>query len=350
MDNPDDDPPKHPRKTLAERRKEARKAVRLTRQLMEEEALQREREIELAIEQERAREEEEQRLQKKAEQEQRDYEIARDMSTSAPTENPLLLPREEQGQQKARKRGAQTISHDLHCSGCGGTFVGTKSLKMHVRENPLCLKFWGDDMKSLSQKVIDIFKRRRSSRHYKMNRDGELARKKEEYWANSQKQRDRKRIHYKANEEKERERKRVEYAANNQKQKERQAAIRASKAEQKSTLTDRDTFEKEGRYGPIFPCVCCCQLNWYFSMFIQGDLNTLPQEFVDVQHVRENISLFQKQNRFFVCRPCKNDLDRGICPKMSTKNYLECPWKDVPSPLLTINPVRFSAFKYTIIT
>ena len=54
MENPDDDPPKPPRKTLAERRKEAKKAVPLTRQLMEAEALQREH----AIEEEMKREKE----------------------------------------------------------------------------------------------------------------------------------------------------------------------------------------------------------------------------------------------------------------------------------------------------
>ena len=375
MDDPDGDKPKKPRKTLADRRKEAREAVSRTRQLMEAEARQRDREWELAMEQERACEEERKQAELKALQEQHDHDLAVAMSTSTPTENPLLLPREVHGQQKkqpdspasltlpAERKNkdmkpiqTKTISHSLHCDGCGGIFVGTKNLKSHVNENPLCLKFWGDDLKSLSQKVTAIFKRRRSSRHFNENRDEVLARRMEDYWADSKKQCDRKQTHYKANEEKERKRKRVAYEANKEKERERkrsknedeaekqrlrQSVVRVTRAETQTTLTDLLNFEKEGRYGPIFPCVSCGQLNWYFAMSVQNRLEELPQNLVDTQYVHENISLFRKQNRFFICRPCKNDLNNGKCPKMSVKNHLQCPWKDVPRHLLTINPVRF---------
>ena len=102
MDNPDGDPANRPRKTLNERRKEAKKAEPHTRQLMRAEALQRERELELAIEQERARELEEQEFEMRAVQEQQDYDVAMAISTDAmsceaaitPGDNPFLLPSE----------------------------------------------------------------------------------------------------------------------------------------------------------------------------------------------------------------------------------------------------------------
>ena len=370
MDNPDGDPPKKPKKTMAQRRREAKEAAPITRRLMETEARQREREWALALEQERAREEEQKQAKIKAVQEQRDYEMALAISTSTPTENPLLLPRKVQGKQGLKKgrdekkndntvnsksqpgdrnkksienkqTEEKTISHRLHCEGCGGTFVGTRNLKSHVKENPLCLKFWGDDLASLTQKVTAIFKRRRSSRHYYENRDEVLTSRKEDYWADSEKQCDRKRIHYKANQEKEQERKRVAYEENSEKERLRQSVVRLTRAETQTTLTDRLMFEKEVRYGPIFPCVCCGQLNWYFSMFIENHLDQLSHDFVDIQHVHEHIFLFRKQNRFFICRPCKIDLSNDKCPKMSVRNYLQCPWNDVPPHLLTINQVRF---------
>ena len=360
MDNPEENSPKRPKKTINERRKEAKKARAITRERMEAEEHQRKLDEENAKELEQVQTEKEMQLKRKEAQEQRDYEMAMAMSsdsTSTPTENPLLLPLEYDEQKKSKAKGAkqkrdavkETTNnklllpadahntdrepaqseekqslHKLDCSGCGGVFVGTRNLKTHVTESPKCLEIWGGDMKSLSKIVTAEFKRRRSSQNYSKNRDAVLAKRLDDYWVDPIKERARKRTHYEANKEKERE---------------RQAAVRANNADRQTTLKDFETFKKEGRYGPIFPCVSCWQLNWYFVTNIVEDLDTLPNDFVDVQHIRENISLFQKQNRFFVCNPCKSDLDLNKCPKMSTKNHLQTPWKDVPSHLLTINTV-----------
>ena len=379
MENPGGDPPKRPRKTLAERREAAKIAARITRQRMEAEELARDEEEGRMKQAEMDQEKKEQELSRKQAQEQLDYEMALRMSEAptesllqpqeeeTPKENPLLLPciqHEGQIQNPSLSSSGHgstrhPISHNLNCEGCGGNFNGTKVLKLHVRENPDCLHFWGGDLKSLEKNVKAEFKRRTARRNYKENTKAQLARKKAEYWANRQKHLDRKknffvankekviarsRSYYDTNSDKEKARYKVYYEANKEKEKLRQAAVRASRVETQTTLTDLATFKKEGRYGPIFPCVCCWQLNWYFSMSILEDLNTISHNFVDIQHVRENTSLFEKQNRFFICRPCKSDLEKGRCPKMSVRNHLEHPWKNVPSPLLTITPVRINFF------
>ena len=354
MKNPDDDPRKQPKKTLAERRKEARKAVPLTRQLMEAQAMQRE----LAIEEEMAKEKEEQELKRKSAQEQHDYDMALAMSSvPTPTENPLLMPHvqdaspeetqpstsTEQEDSLIEKGTAETqISYILDCPGCGGKFDGTKRLKSHVKERPECLIIWGGEFKTLENKVKAEFKRRKRKLSTPEGKEAERKRKLIAYWDNPQKERDRKSKAYENNKELERARKRKEHNADPDYARLRQSVVRASRVELQTSMTDKQTFEKEGRYGPIFPCVSCWELNWYFSMFIQQDLDILPSDLVDTQHVRDNIALFQKQNRFFICRPCKSDLDKGRCPKMSSKNYLQCPWKDVPSHLLNINTVSIS--------
>ena len=347
MDNPDDEPPKPPRKTLAERRKEAKKAVPLTKQLMEEEALQRERDMELQLERDRLIEEEEQQLQQKAAKEQHDLEVAMAMSSvPTPTENPLLMPRVQQDACTIKTQPTTTtdqedgsmehetasrqISYLLDCAGCEGKFEGTRKLKSHVKEKPECFTFWGGDFKSLEKKVKAEFQKRKRKLFTPEEKEAERSRKYFAYWADPQKERDRKNYAYENNKEFERE---------------RQSVIRATREETRTTTSDLSTFEKEGRYGPIFPCVSCQQLNWYTAVSIE-DLETLPVDFVDIHHVNENISLFQKQNRFFLCRPCKKDLEEGKCPKMSSKNYLQCPWLDVPPHLLGLNLVNFDSILF----
>ena len=223
MDNPDGDPPKRPKKTLNERRKEAKKAELQTRQLMREQALQRERELELAIEQERARELEEQQFEMRAEQEQQDHDVAMAISTDAMSceeaitagDNPLLLPIEPNtGQNQIDDEAAPTrefplllpaetgiehrqierqpISHVLECS-CGGFFEGTRNLKSHVKENPSCFVFWGGSLESVSRNVQKEFKRRKSMRNYYENQGLVLERKRVAYNANREKERNRKR-------------------------------------------------------------------------------------------------------------------------------------------------------------
>ena len=169
MENPDDDPPKKQKKTLAERRKEAKKAEQVTRQLMEAEALQEE----LVREQERAREKEEHQLELKAAQEQHDLEMAMAMSSvPTPTDNPLLMPRVHDAslietqpststEQKECGSTSMQISYLLDCSGCGGTFEGTKKLKHHLKAKPECLIVWGGDFKSLEKKVKAEFQRKK---------------------------------------------------------------------------------------------------------------------------------------------------------------------------------------------
>ena len=263
-------------------------------------------------------------------------------------ENSLLLP--DEGDKEQAGNESQPISHILAC-GCGGLFEGTKHLKAHTKENPRCLDFWGGSYKCLSQQVRKEFNRRRSLRWYYRNQGLVQEQKREEYWANPVKERDRKRVAYNIDKEKERDRKRSKNEAQAEKERVRQSEIRALHAEIQNTLRDRETFEKEGRYGPIFPCVSCQQLNWYTGVSIE-DLDKLPADFVDIQHVYENMCLFRKQNRFFLCRPCKKDLEEARCPRLSTRNYLQCPWLDVPSRLLSLNLVRlihnlFYFYKYS---
>ena len=166
MDNPDGDPPKRPKKTLAERREAAKIARRITRQRMEAEELER------AKEEERAKE-----AESKEAQEKHDYEMAMAMQEGMtqkenpllmpleevvpPAENPLLLPDEDNTGQKGIK--CPPVSHILACC-CGGLFEGTKNLKTHTKENPRCLEFWGGSFECLSQQVRKEFNRRRSLR------------------------------------------------------------------------------------------------------------------------------------------------------------------------------------------
>ena len=355
MDNPDGDKHKRPKKTLAERREAAKIARAITRQRMEAEALEREREEERVKEQETREAKCAKEAENRIAQEQYDHKIAMTMSTTVTLEeNPLLMPREE-ADEKGMDEEHHKISHILTCC-CGGFFEGTKNLKLHARENPICLDFWGGSLENVAKEVKKEFKRRKSMRSYYENQGLVLVQRRETYWNNPQKERDRKRVAYNADKEKARERKRSKnddeaekerirfqerYNNDPEAEKLRQAVVRATRAETQTTMAIYSTFEKEGRYGPIFPCVSCQQLNWYTAVSIE-DLDTLPVDLVDIQHVRENISLFQKQNRFFLCRPCKKDLEEGICPKMSTKNYLQCPWLDVPPHLLSLNLVRFS--------
>ena len=80
MDNPGGDPPKRPQKTLAERRKAAKIAERITRQRMEDEELARAEEEQRIKQAEKVHEEEEYELVRKEAQEQLDYEMAVKMS------------------------------------------------------------------------------------------------------------------------------------------------------------------------------------------------------------------------------------------------------------------------------
>ena len=342
MGDSDGDPPKRPRTTLAQRRKAAKDARLITRQRMEAEELERAREEEREKEKVEREEMCAQEAEYRMAQEQHDHEIAMTMSAGATQDdNPLLMPREEAGKKKTSEKQVQRqpISHILECC-CGGYFEGTSNLKLHVSEYPECLSFWGGSLQSLAKEVRKEFKRRKSMRSYYENQGLVLDHRRETYWDNPQKERDRKRVAYTANKEKERERKRAKNEDQAEKERIRQSKVRATHAEMQNTLTDRSTFEKEGRYGPIFPCVSCQQLNWYTAVSVEG-LETLLVDFVDIQHVHENTHLFRKQNRFFLCRPCKKDLEEGKCPKLSTKNYLECPWLEVPSHLLSLNLVRF---------
>ena len=168
MDNPGGDPTKRPQKTLAERRKAAKIAERITRQRMEDEELARAEEEQRIKQAEKVHEEEEYEFVRKEAQEQLDYEMAVKMS-DIPTENPLLMPRvqveetptenplllpnvqhESQIQDQSLVSTGQggcdedhgcsheQISHILNCEGCGGNFKGTKILKLHVKKNPDC--------------------------------------------------------------------------------------------------------------------------------------------------------------------------------------------------------------------
>ena len=92
MDNPDDDQPKRPKKTLAERREAAKIAREITRQRMEAEALERAREEERVKEQVAREEKCAEEAGYRIAQEQHDYEMAMTMSTTVTLEeNPLLI-------------------------------------------------------------------------------------------------------------------------------------------------------------------------------------------------------------------------------------------------------------------
>ena len=72
----------------------------------------------------------------------------------------------------------------------------------------------------------------------------------------------------------------------------------------------------------------------------KDELLLLPSSCIDVEHVNVNAHLFTKLDKFYLCKSCKEDLFNGQQPKLSTKNRLLCPWKDVPSELLRLNEVR----------
>ena len=181
--------------------------------------------------------------------------------------------------------------------------------------------------------------RTRKSEAYKDAPEKERSRKREAYKDAPEKERTRKREDYKDAPEKERTRKREEYRADPVEANTRGLLRRLINSDTVTTDDERKKFEKEGRYGPIFPCVCCHQYNWYFLVTIVEDLSSLHPDFVDVGYVQQNLRMFEKQGRLFLCNRCKSDLTQGKCPKLSTKNNLQCPWEEVSHLLLSVNEV-----------
>ena len=188
--------------------------------------------------------------------------------------------------------------------------------------------------------------RERKKEDYEKNPEAQRERKKENYEKNPEAQRKRKTEKYTENLEAQRERKRSyekdKYDKNPEPKKEQEATARRIRRETWETKDDLSQFRKEGKYGPIFPCVCCNQLKWQSSVVSleKDELLLLPSSCIDVEHVNVNAHLFTKLDKFYLCKSCKEDLFNGQQPKLSTKNRLLCPWKDVPSELLRLNEVR----------
>ena len=254
--------------------------------------------------------------------------------------------------------------------------------------NPTCMPYWGGDLPSLKRKVDQEFNRRRSANQYKKSKPKQQERKRVHYEENKEQEQERQRVYYEKNKEKEQQRHRVYHEKNKEKEQERDRAYheknkekeqerhrvyheknkkkeqerqrgyyeknrekeqegqrvyyernkekeqeRKRKAKEQQTPTEK--FEKEGRYGPIFSCISCHQTNWFSNVVITS-LENVEETNVDKQYVVSNLCLFQKQNRLFICLGCKKSLETGTCPKMSTRNSLQCPWQNVPRQLLKL--------------
>ena len=61
----------------------------------------------------------------------------------------------------------------------------------------------------------------------------------------------------------------------------------------------------------------------------------IDRHYISVKHR----DLFVKQDKFYICRTCKQAISSGKQPKMNANNSLLCPWEEVPPHLLTMNEV-----------
>ena len=97
---------------------------------------------------------------------------------------------------------------------------------------------------------------------------------------------------------------------------------------------------QNNRYGPIFPCICCHQLNWKYKMRKVDDIFGEQVHHVDIDYVvNKHNRLFRKLDAYWICDGCNGETRSGKRPRMSSMNGLQCPWEDVPERLLALNEV-----------
>ena len=160
-----------------------------------------------------------------------------------------------------------------------------------------------------------------------MNKDEEQKRKRTEYHANPQKERERKKVEYHKNPEFQRLRKQLTYV---------------SQKETQETDDDLKKFLEEGKYGPIFPCICCHQLFWRRNVVV-AEMSAMNSEFVDKHYVTVlHRRLFKKVGRYFLCLTCRPAIRVSQRPKLCALNALHCSWEEVPKELLKINEVIYT--------
>ena len=184
--------------------------------------------------------------------------------------------------------------------------------------------------------------RDREQGKYRSNPQKQRDRKQKEYIKDPKKQRDRKKEEYSRDPEEQRDRKKEDYSRDPQKHRDRKMEEYIEAKQLQSSMDMLNNFQEAGKYGPIFPCVSCHQFNWRMAVQKVHDINTLEQGIVDVDYVvQKNVKLFSKIDCFWVCKTCKLSIERGIRPKFSSLNSLQCPWEGVPTEMLELNNVRF---------
>ena len=215
-------------------------------------------------------------------------------------------------------------------------------------------KYDRDPQKQRDRKRVDS--KKEYDRDPQKQRDRKRVDSKKEYDRNTQKQRDRKKVaekekydrdpqvkidvekerydrdpQKKIDADKERNDRNPQKKRDNEKQR-----FEARKASQ-DTVGDLQKFLDNGRYGPIFSCVCCHELKWrsgvrhtqYPSVSLSGKID---MEYVTVKHKE----LFLKVGKYYICDACHGSHQ----PKLRATNILTCPWENVPQRLLPKNPVR----------
>ena len=188
----------------------------------------------------------------------------------------------------------------------------------------------------LGDKVRKIFDKRHKEKGYKLNKAKYLKKRFDDYNTHKEKHQDRKQREYTTHKEEHQERKQQEYNLN----KERKKVERDNRIASQSSRDMLDKFKNSGRYGPIFPCICCHQLNWKSKMRMVDDIFCERFHHVDIDYVvNKQNRLFRKLDAYWICDGCNGETRSGKRPRMSSMNGLQCPWEDVPERLLALNEV-----------
>jgi hypothetical protein len=248
--------------------------------------------------------------------------------------------------------------------------IGTKLLRFHVNKYPECLSSWGGSRTELESKVRKIFDKRHKEKEYNSNKEKYLRkrfddynhnkakhqdRKQQEYNNNKGKHQDHKQQEYKQNKEKHQDRKQQEYDNNKEKHQNRkqqgyninkEVILKRQKEKRDNRIASQtskdmlDKFKNSGRYGPIFPCISCHQLNWKYKVKKVDNIFSEQVHHLDIDYVVNKQSrLFKKLDAYWICDRCNGETRSGKRPRMSSMNGLQCPWEDVPERLLALNEV-----------
>ena len=101
-------------------------------------------------------------------------------------------------------------------------------------------------------------------------------------------------------------------------------------------------FNKATTYGPMFGCLVC-QTHHFREGVVEAEgvrglaTRECRERFLDLPYIHSNPSLFTQLDRQWVCRSCRDSVDRGEMPALAAKNGLRCTWASLPPALLNLS-------------